>query len=131
MSIYARLALVLVIVASIAAAWWKFEHALNAREARGYARAQQEAKEVADAQAQRNRDLQRAAELRYTVQTEARDRFITKTVTEVRYATQPLAACPVPVDAVRLLNDAATCASENRPASCGAGEQMRDAKPAP
>jgi lysozyme len=80
------------------------------------------------AQADRNRDLQRAAEIRYTVTAATRDRFITKTITEVRYATAALAACPVGPDAVRLFNRAAGCARDDSPASCGADQPVSSAR---
>lgn len=80
------------------------------------------------AQAERNRELQRAAEKRYTVVAEVRDRFIVNTVTEVRYATKHLAACPVGSDAVRLLNDAAACARGDSAAACDAGQPVPDAR---
>lgn len=127
MSTYARLAILALVLAALAAGWWKLETALDAREAKGYARHQQEAKDLADQQAQRNRDLQRAAELRYTVQAETRDRFITTTITEVRHATAHLDACPVGAAGVLRLNAAAQCAREDRPASCGADEPVRRA----
>ncbi|WBY02140.1 hypothetical protein PE066_00965 [Ramlibacter tataouinensis] len=47
------------------------------------------------AQQERNRELQPAAERRYTVAAEARERVITETITEVRYVTKNLAACPL------------------------------------
>mgnify|MGYP001573557562 CR=1 FL=1 len=83
------------------------------------------AKAAAEQIKDKDRDLQRAAELRYTVKAETRDRFITKTLTEVRYVTQHLVSCPLGAPAVRVLNDAAACAREDRPASCGAGEPVR------
>lgn len=88
--------------------------------AAGQKDAQDKARVVADAQAERNRELQRAAEKRYVVQAGVRDRFIVQTVREVRHATVHLATCPVGADGVRLLNDAAACAREDRPATCGA-----------
>lgn len=83
--------------------------------------------QVADQQA-RNRDLQRAAELRYTVVAQVRDRFITKTVVEVRNATDNLAACRLSADAVRLLDNASHCAGEDRAASCGADAGVQPAR---
>lgn len=86
--------------------------------------AQAETDRLARAQQDRNRDLQRAAELRYTVQAETRDRFITQTIVEIRHEAAPLAACPVP-DAVRVrLNAAARCAGGDHAAPCGAGEPL-------
>jgi Tfp pilus assembly protein PilE len=77
------------------------------------------------AQTERNRELQRAAEKQYTVQAGVRDRYIVKTITEVRHATESLAACPVPAAAVGLLNDAADCARGDSPSACGTGEPVR------
>lgn len=71
-----------------------------------------------------NRANARAAELQQVAQTVYRDRFITQTITEIRHVTDPLAACPVPPDAVRMLNDAAACARSDRPASCGSGQPV-------
>ncbi len=92
----------------------------------GYKRRAEEDRKASEAQTARNRELQRAAELRYTVQTEARDRFITKTVTEVRYAAQPLAACPVPEPLRVRLNQAGACADSA--AACGLGDEVRQAR---
>jgi hypothetical protein len=75
-------------------------------------------------QAARNRELQRAAEKRYTVAEETREIFITRTTQEVRHAAESLATCPVPVGAVRLLNDAAACARGDPASACGAGDQL-------
>lgn len=125
MSATARAVIVLAILGAIAAAWWKFDRMLAAADAAGYKRHQQEAQALADQQAQSNRDLQRAAELRYTVQAGVREEFITQTVTEVRYVTNHLAACPVGPAGVLRLNAAAQCAREDRPAACGPGEPLR------
>lgn len=124
MSLYARLAILLVLVLAIAGAWWKFDRMLAAADKAGYERRAGEDKAAADAQAQSNRDLQRASEKRYTVVAEVRDRFITTTITEVRHATAALAACPVGPDAVRLFNAAAGCARADPAAACGAGEPL-------
>jgi hypothetical protein len=77
---------------------------------------------------QREGNRGRAAEVEQRVgaQTVYRDRFITKTVKEIERVTEPMAACPVPAGAVRLLNDAARCAREDRPAACGADDAVRD-----
>ena len=86
--------------------------------------AQAETDRAARAQQDRNRDLQRQAELRYTVAAETRERFITQTIVEIRHEAAPLAACPVP-DAVRVrLNAAGRCAGGDPAAACGAGESL-------
>lgn len=73
---------------------------------------------AAEAQAARNRELQRAAELRYTVTAAARDRFFVQTVKEVHHAAAPLAACPVPEPVRVRLNAAAGCVRDPE-APCG------------
>lgn len=95
-------------------------------EGRQEVRAEYQAQALA--QAERNRELQRAAEKRYVVQAEARERVITETIVEVRHAAESLAACPVPEPARRLLNRAAECAREDRPASCGPGDGLQPAE---
>lgn len=78
-------------------------------------------------QRESNRGRAAGAEQRVVTQTVYRDRFITKTVKEIERVTEPMAACPVPAGAVRLLNDAARCAREDRPASCGADDAVPNA----
>jgi len=84
-------------------------------------------REIADQQRERNRDLQRSAEKKYTVQTEVRDRFFTETILEVRHEAAPLATCPVPESLRLRLNEAAACARQDRPASCSVGDEVRGA----
>ncbi len=93
-------------------------------EARGDQRARAELKAQADEQTERMRQLQRAAETRYTVQAETRERYFVETITEVRHAAAPLASCALPADVVRLLNAAGSCAREDSAAACGAGEPV-------
>ena len=100
-----------------------FSHGLAYRKGKATVRAEWAAERVemerqAQAQAQRNRDLQRAAELRYTVQAGVREEFIGYTITEIRHVAAPLASCAVPADAIRLFNRAAECARSDSPASC-------------
>lgn len=124
MSLYMRLALAAALLVAGAAAWWLLTAFY---EAKGYSRAQAEARVVADAQEARNRDLQRASELRYSTAVAARDRFVVTTVREIHDAAAPLATCPVP-DSVRLrLNAVAACAVDDSAAACGAGESVRGA----
>ncbi|MGC3984845.1 MAG: hypothetical protein QM777_09005 [Pseudorhodoferax sp.] len=103
---------------------------LDARHAAalGEIRVDQANAEVA-AHKQKDENVTRAAEVeqRVVTQTVYRDRFITKTVKEIERVTEPMAACLVPADAVRLLNDAARCAREDQPAACGADDAVRDA----
>jgi leucyl aminopeptidase (aminopeptidase T) len=122
MSIWAKLASLCILVLAILAGLWKVWHTADKA---GYERAQAEAQAVATAQAQRNAELMRAAELRYTVMQPVREKLITQTLTEVRYVTTNLAACVLEPDAVRMLNDAAICASSNSAAACGPGDGLR------
>ena len=118
------LTLALLVLAALAAAgWWRLTAYYDAR---GYARAQAEGRAAADDQAQRIRELQRAAEIRYTVAAQARDQFIVTTVREVHRETAHLDACPVGPGAVRVLNDAAACARQDRSAACGPEQPLRD-----
>lgn len=122
MSLTARAVAIGLLVLAAIAGWWR----LTAHfEAKGYARAQAEARDHADAQAERFRQLQRAAELRYTVAAEVRERVIVETIVEVRHASQSLATCPVPERARGLLNRAARCAADPA-AACGPDQPLRD-----
>jgi len=100
-----------------------FSHGLAYRKGKATVRAEWAAERVemerqAQAQAQRNRELQRAAETRYTVQAGVREEFIGYTITEIRHVAAPLASCAVPADAIRLFNRAAECARSDSPSTC-------------
>lgn len=82
----------------------------------------------AERQREANRGRAAGAEVRYVTQTVYRDRIITKTLKELPDAAAPLAACPVPADAVRLLNAAAACAREDRPSACQPDDVMSGAR---
>ena len=132
MSLYARLALLAAAVLLVLGIGWKVRHA-GIEAGRAEVQQQWDAERVrlqaeVHAQAERNRELQRAAEKRYTVVAAARERFITQTITEVRYAAAPMASCPVP-EPVRLrLNAAAACARGDRSAACDADQPVPDAR---
>ena len=103
------IAYVLLLVAIVAGyAWW--QHRTEQRGAQAE-RARLEA--VADLQREANRGRARDIEQAHANQTVYRDRFFTETIVEIRHAAAPLAACPVPDAAVRLLNDAANCAAHD------------------
>jgi hypothetical protein len=102
--------------------WRGQQREIGRQEARAELRA------ATDAQTARNRELQRAAELRYTVQAETRDRFIVTTVKEIHNATDSLAACPVGAAGVRLLNAGGACARGDSKAACGSGQQLPGAR---
>jgi hypothetical protein len=87
-----------------------------------------ELKAAAEAQTASNRELQRAAEIRYTVTSQVREKWFVATVKEIRDASESLAACPVPDDVVRLLNSAASCARGDSPAAGCAADEVPDAR---
>lgn len=72
----------------------------------------------AEVQRQANRSRSLAAEQAQAQREPARTVYITKTVERVRDATAPIASCPVPDAAVRMLNDAAQCARQGRSPAC-------------
>jgi len=82
---------------------------------------------AAQEQATRNRDLQRAAELRYVVRGETRDRYFVTTVKEIHDAAAPLAACPVPEPLRLRINAAIDCAGSDSSASCVAPSGVPEA----
>lgn len=100
--------------------WWE-----HRTEQAGALAERQRLEAVADLQREANRDRSRIADQGYAARTVYRDRFITQTITEVRHATADIAACRLNADAVRLLNAAADCATEDRPATCGAGDGVQ------
>jgi hypothetical protein len=104
--------------------WAAFQGFKSQQQEIGYTRAKAEAKVAADAQTARNREMQRAAELRYTVTSQVREKWFVATVKEIRDASAPLAACPVPDAAVRLLDAARACAIGDPAAACGAGDRV-------
>lgn len=115
------------VVAALAGAFFYVKHLERRADAAGYARSQAEYAAAAELQRETNRGRAHDAEVKQANQTVYRDRFITKTVKEIQYVTRELASCPVPPAAVRLLNDAAKCASEDRPAACGSDDGVRPA----
>ena len=117
---YAREAGAVVLLAALAGShWYAYSSGSDKVQARFDAHVAQAEKDASD-QREANRTRAVEVEERIVTQTVYRDRFITKTVKEIEYVAQPLAACPVPADLGRLLNDAARCAREDRSASCGA-----------
>lgn len=111
-------AYIYLLIGALSAAFMGGWH-LRARIADGdMARHLSEQAHQAELQRIANRDRSRTAETGEGERVVYRDRVITKSVTEVRHATAPLADCPIPPTAVRVLNDAARCAREGRPATC-------------
>jgi hypothetical protein len=133
-SLYARLAALAVILLALAGVAWKLHHS-GYVAGKAEIQAQWDAERVqlkaeTQAQADRNRDLQRASELRYTVQAGVRERVIIETITEVRHETANLAACVLTPAARGLLQRAADCASGDTPSACGADQPVPAAIPA-
>lgn len=108
------------VAAALAGAFFYVKHLERKADAAGYARSQAEYAAAAELQRETNRGRARGAEVKEAAQAVYRTRYITRTAKEVDRVTSNLAFCPVPPAAVQLLNDAAKCASEDRPAACGA-----------
>lgn len=108
------------VVAALAGAFFSFKYLERRADAAGYARSQAEYAAAAELQRETNRGRAHGAEVKEAAQTVYRTRYINRIVKEMERVTSDLAPCPVPPAAVRLLNDAAKCASEDRPAACGA-----------
>jgi hypothetical protein len=121
MSLTAKLVALGVLALALLAGAWKVYHTIDKA---GYARAQAEYQAAAELRRESNRGRSRAAEEKQAVQTVYRDRYITRKGKEIDHAAKDLARCPVPPAAIGLLNDAAKCADEDRPASCGAGDGL-------
>lgn len=118
MNIYARLALVVVIVLAIAGAWRKFDSMLGAADKAGYQRRAGEDQAAADAQADRNRELGRLAELHLDAIAQKQATFLATAAKEIHDAAAPLAACPIPEPVRVRLNAAASCARGDSAAGC-------------
>lgn len=116
-----------IVIAALALLAWDAARIKRA-EKRGADVVRAEYTAAAEAQTERMRDLQRAAETRYTVAAEVRDRYITQTITEVRHAAAPVASCALPADLVRLLNAAASCSRDDPGATCGADQPLPGAR---
>jgi len=108
------------VAVALAGIFFYVKHLERQADAAGYGRSQAEYAAAADLQREINRGRAHGAEVKEAVQTVYRTRYITRTVKEIERGTTDLASCPVPPAAVQLLNDAAKCASEDRPSACGA-----------
>lgn len=117
----------LVVVALVLAGLLLHQRAQTALARQALSDYQLASERATELQREGNRGRAAGVEQRVVTQTVYRDRFITKTVKEIERVTEPMAACPVPAGAVRLLNDAARCAREDRPASCGADDAVLNA----
>jgi len=124
-SLTAKLIALGVLALALAAGFWKLWHSADRA---GYQRSQAEYQAAAELQREGNRGRVYEAEKKEAAQTVYRDRYITRIVKEIDHAAQDLASCPVPPAVGRLLNDAAQCAREDRPAACGAGDGLPKAR---
>lgn len=116
-----RLAVYGAVLLALVGSVWRIHY--NIKES-GREEVRAEYQAAAEAQREANRARVTVAEQKQAAQTIYRDRYITKTVKEIQHVTQNLAACVVADPAVGMLNDAARCASEDRSASCGAGDGL-------
>lgn len=124
MEMTVRIVASLVLMLAIVAGGWKAWHTADKA---GYDRAQREYQAASELQREGNRGKARNAEVKQAAQAEVREEFIVLTVKEIRHETDNLAACVLSPAAVGLLNAAKECASKDRPATCGAGDQVRSA----
>lgn len=85
---------------------------------------QAQAEAMREARAQTARD----AAQKESVRTVTRTVYITRKGKDLDREIQPLAACPIPVGAVRVLNDIARCAREDRPSTCGVDDAVPRAR---
>lgn len=125
---YARQAGAALLLAALAGAiWYAYRQGAQSVQTKfdAYITA---AERAAVRQTEQNRDRAIEVEERVVFQNLYRDRFITKTAKEIERVTEPLAACAIPPAAVGMLNDAAACAREDRPASCGADDSLPGAQ---
>lgn len=123
MSLTSKLVALGLVVLAIAAGIWKIWHTADKA---GYDRSQREYAAAAEKQREANRATAGKAEKKEAARVVYRDRVITKTVTEVRDASAPLAACPLPAGAIRVYNDTARRASEERPATSLADDALHN-----
>lgn len=128
MSLYARLAALVLILAAVAAVWWKAEHMLAAADRAGYDRRAAEDHAAAEIQRETNRGTARKAEESHAKQAEVREEFLVITSREVHHEAAPLAACLVP-EPVRLrIRAAAECALGDRSSGCGTDDAVPAAR---
>ncbi|WP_431107563.1 hypothetical protein [Variovorax paradoxus] len=125
MSLSAKLVALGLIVLALVAGFWKLWHTADRG---GYERSQAEYQARAELQRETNRGRARVAEEKHAAQTVHRDRFISKTVKEIRDVPSDGTGCLVAPRVVRLLNDAAACAREDRPSACSVHEPLPGAR---
>lgn len=115
MSLTARLVLVLTLVVSLLAGWWRLTAYF---EGKGYTRAQAEYQAAAELRREANRAQARKAETAYFAQAQVREKFIVQTVREIVHDTENLRACVLTPAARGRLLDVARCV-ESGASSCG------------
>lgn len=109
------------VAALIAAYFWWESHV----EKRGALEERAKGEHAAEMQRTANRSRSQDIERSQAERTVYRDRFIDRTIVEVRDAAKNLDACVLTLPTVRMLNDAAQCARNDRPAACGADGSVR------
>jgi hypothetical protein len=125
MSLTTRAIAIALLCAALIAGWWR----LTAHYERiGYDKRKGEDDAATELQREANRGRTSAAETKFFTQAAPREKFIESTAKEVRHDAENLAACIVSPAALDRLRSAAECASEDRPASCGAGDSVQPSK---
>lgn len=123
-----RIVAALIIAVALAGfGWWAYSAGKKTVQADWDAERSESARLVRQQQ-DANRDTARAAEVRYVDRETVRTQTITVIEKELRNEAQNLDACRLDAGDISLLQRAAACAREDRPASCGAGEQVPTAR---
>ena len=124
MTLYARLAALLVILAALSAGMWK-AYTMGKNTVRAeWAIEREAANEKARESRERNRTTALTAEKIYIDRERVRTEFLVTTMKEVTHETANLATCALDAGDVGLLNAAAHRAFENRPAAAGADNAL-------
>ena len=122
-SLHAKIVAILLVVVALIGGAWKAYHTIDER---GYNRHKAETEARAELQRESNRGRAYAAESAQAGRETVRTVYITKIEKELRHEAKNLDACRLDAGDLSLLQRAAACAREDRPASCRAGEQVRN-----
>jgi hypothetical protein len=123
-TLYARLAALLVILAALGALYWKGYTNGEKSEAAKSAIEREAANEKARETRERNRTTALQAEKVYIDRERVRTEFLVSTQKEVIYETANLATCALDAGDVGLLNAAANRIREDRPAAANPDNAM-------
>lgn len=124
MTLYARLAALLVILAALGALYWKGYTNGEKSEAAKSAIEREAANEKARETRERNRTTALTAEKIYIDRERVRTEFLVTTQKEVIRETENLATCQLDPGDIRVLNAAANRVREDRPAAAGTDNAM-------